>query len=163
MNPRYSSNYTQAESKLSCLPTESLLDILDATTSFSDKIRLVSTYRRLYDLLVLSVYSEAGRQLKWLPMFDGAKRGNCQTIASCLEAGAPIDYEDTEFPYRHILPIRPLQTAIGFARPLTVKWLLDHGANPNCTREASLRHLLLHRLFGLSFYQDFPSILYLIK
>ncbi|EWZ89302.1 hypothetical protein BFJ63_vAg5995 [Fusarium oxysporum f. sp. narcissi] len=124
---------TQTQSKLCRLPLELMLDILDATRKYSDKIRLVSTCWRLYDLLILFVYSEAGRQLRWLPMFDAAKRGNCRTLARCIEAGAPIDYEDSEFPFR---PIRPLQTAIAFARPLTVKWLLEHGANPNSTRDA---------------------------
>ncbi|KAF5667688.1 hypothetical protein FCIRC_9846 [Fusarium circinatum] len=130
MNPHCSS---QTESKLCNLPPEVLLDILDATEHYSDKIRLASTCRKLYDLLILFVYSETGRQLKWLPMFDAAKRGNCRTIARCLEAGAPIDYENSENTSR---PIRPLETAMGFARPLTVKWLLDHGASPNYTRDA---------------------------
>ncbi|KAF5573228.1 hypothetical protein FPCIR_14041 [Fusarium pseudocircinatum] len=122
----------QTQSKLCHLPPELLLHILDATGNYSNKVRLFSTCKRLYNLLILSVYSEAGRQLRWLPMFDGAKRGNCHTLARCIEAGAPIDYEDLESPFR---PIRPLQTAIGFARPLTVKWLLNHGANPNSTRD----------------------------
>ncbi|KAF5580248.1 hypothetical protein FPANT_9389 [Fusarium pseudoanthophilum] len=129
MNPHSSS---QTQSKLCRLPPELLLHILEATGKYSDKVRLFSTCKRLYNLLVLSVYSEAGRQLRWLPMFDAAKRGNRRTLAKCIEAGAPIDYEDSDSPFPHI---RPLQTAIGFARPLTVKWLLDHGANPNSMRE----------------------------
>lgn len=129
MNSEFS---TQTQSILCHLPPELLLDILDAIGKYSDKIRLLRTCKRLYNLFILFVYSETGRRLRWLPMFDAAKSGNWRTLARCIEAGAPIDYEDSEFPFR---PIRPLQTAIGFARPLTVKWLLNHGASPNSTRD----------------------------
>jgi hypothetical protein len=119
---------TQTQSKLCRLPPEILLDILEATREHSDKVRLVSTCRRLYDLLILEVYYEAGKRLSWLPMLVAAEDGNCRTLSRCIEAGAPIDYRPS------IYSFRPLQAAITLSRPLTVKWLLDHGASPNHMR-----------------------------
>ncbi|KAF9776140.1 hypothetical protein IL306_005727 [Fusarium sp. DS 682] len=115
----------QTQSKLCTIPPEIVLDILEATEKFSDKVSLAKTCRGLYDLLILAVYREAGKQLNWQPMFEAAEDGNCRTLARCIEVGAPIDYR----PARGGL--RPLQLAIIFYRPITVKWLLDHGANPN--------------------------------
>lgn len=121
----HSSNQTQ--SRLCRLPTEILLDILKATKEYPDKVGLVITCRKLYDLLILDLYCEAGKRLQWLPMMIAAEDANFRTFARCIEAGAPIDYRPSR--YRP----RPLVIAIMLSRPLTVKWLLDHGANPNST------------------------------
>ncbi|KAF5704845.1 hypothetical protein FMUND_12344 [Fusarium mundagurra] len=117
----------QNQSKFCRLPTEILLYILKATKKYSAKVKLVSTCRKLYYVLILDVYCEAGKQLKWLPMMEAAEDGNCRTLARCIEAGAPIDYRPPDY------HSRPVVVAIRLSRPLTVKWLLDHGANPNGT------------------------------
>ncbi|KAF5232672.1 hypothetical protein FANTH_12878 [Fusarium anthophilum] len=119
----HSSNQTQ--SKLCRLPTEILLEILKAPKKFADKVRLASTCRKLYDLLILDMYCEAGKRLHWEPMTIAAEDGNWRTLARCIEAGAPIDYR----PPKRLF--RPLLTAITLSRPRTVKWLLNRGANPN--------------------------------
>ncbi|KAF5971599.1 hypothetical protein FBULB1_9142 [Fusarium bulbicola] len=119
----HSSNQTQ--SQLCRLPTEILLEILKAPKKFADKVRLASTCRKLYDLLILDMYCEAGKRLHWEPMTMAAQDGNWRTLARCIEASAPVDYRPS------MCLFRPLVAAITFSRPRTVKWLLDHGANPN--------------------------------
>ncbi|KAF5663413.1 hypothetical protein FDENT_13137 [Fusarium denticulatum] len=122
MNSHFSN---QTQRKFCRLPTEILLGILKKTRKFSDKVKLVSTCRKLYYVLIL----EAGKKFQWLPMIQAAEDRNCRTLARCIEAGAPIDYRS---PLYHS---RPLVVAIRLSRPLTVKWLLDHGANPNGTSD----------------------------
>ncbi|KAF5644927.1 hypothetical protein F52700_2408 [Fusarium sp. NRRL 52700] len=120
---------TQTQSKLCQLPPKVLFDVVGSTNDYSDKVNLSKTCRKLYDMLILHIYSDAGRRLKWRHMLEAAEDGNCRTLARCLEAGAPVDYREPED------CVRPLQMAIAFCRPLTVKWLLAHGANPNFMRD----------------------------
>ncbi|KAI1018814.1 hypothetical protein LB503_005611 [Fusarium chuoi] len=127
MSP-HSSTQTQTQSKLCLLPPKVLFDVVGSTSDYSDKINLSRTCRELYDMLILHIYSDAGERLKWRHMFEAAEDGNCRTLARCLEAGAPVDYREPEN------CVRPLQMAIAFCRPLTVKWLLAHGANPDSMR-----------------------------
>ncbi|WKT38353.1 Ankyrin repeat-containing domain superfamily [Fusarium oxysporum f. sp. vasinfectum] len=115
----------QAQSTLHRLPPKVLFEILGFMGDYSDKMNLSRTCRQLYDMLILEAYSDAGKQLNWRHMFEAAEDGNCRTLAKCLQAGAPIEYRDPED------CARPLQIAIAFCRPLTVKWLLEHGASPN--------------------------------
>ncbi|KAG5758020.1 hypothetical protein H9Q72_013841 [Fusarium xylarioides] len=126
MSPQSS---TQAQSKLCSLPPKVLINILRHASDYPDQMNLSRACRKLYDMLILHIYADAGKQLEWRHMFEAAEDGNCRTLARCLEAGAPVDYRGQED------CVRPLQMAIAFCRPLTVKWLLAHGANPNFMRD----------------------------
>ncbi|KAJ4248721.1 hypothetical protein NW762_012559 [Fusarium torreyae] len=97
---------------------------------------LARTCKKMYRTLNRDLYKRSGKHLNWLPLFYGAHFNNTDTLERCLEAGAPIDrcFPETSR-YKEFLFFnpgwRPLRQAISEYSVDAVRWLLDHGADPD--------------------------------
>lgn len=147
------SNQTQSE--FCRLPTEILLAIRKATEKYSDKVKLARTCRKLYYVLILDVYREAGKKLEWLPMFQAAEDGNRLTLGKCIKAGAPIDYQLS--PYHP----RPLVVAIRLSGSLALSPLSGFLTMGQIRMVRAIK-VLLHRLLNTPCGPEFSPNIYLL-
>lgn len=124
------------------LPAELLLRV-SSCLSFRSASRLARANKEFHRILNIELYKRSRKQ-GWFPLTFGACTDNTDTLALCIEAGAPVDsrlpttmgsFRWCGESYYMVGGWRALRQAIHDNSPKAVKFLLDHGACPNFTPE----------------------------
>ncbi|KAH7198290.1 uncharacterized protein B0J16DRAFT_409823 [Fusarium flagelliforme] len=127
------------------LPAELLLRV-SSCLSLRFASRLARANRDFHRILNIELYKRSRKG--WFPLAFGACTENTDTLALCIELGAPVDFQIRKVKghfrwcgesYYEVGGWRALRQAIHDSRPEAVKFLLDHGSCPNSTPE-ELQH-----------------------
>ncbi|RBR03262.1 uncharacterized protein FIESC28_11791 [Fusarium coffeatum] len=123
------------------LPAELLLHV-SSCLSLRFASRLARANKKFHQILNIELYKRSRKG--WFPLAFGACTDNTDTLALCIEVGAPVDFHIRQTmgdfrwcgeSYYMVGGWRALRQAIHDNSPKAVKFLLDHGACPNSTPE----------------------------
>ncbi|CAG7555625.1 unnamed protein product [Fusarium equiseti] len=119
------------------LPAELLLRV-SSCLSLRFASRLARANKEFHRVLNIELYKRSRKG--WFPLAFGACTDNADTLALCIELGAPVDFQIRKVmgdfrwcgeSYYEVGGWRALRQAIHDSSPGAVKFLLDHGACPN--------------------------------
>ncbi|RMJ19690.1 hypothetical protein CDV36_000695 [Fusarium kuroshium] len=126
---------TAKPDRLSSLPPEIIFELFPYISLDEGGFSLVRASKRFYNLLIVELYKEAGRNSNWAPLFVGAISGNINTLERCHKAGAPLNYRwPGKDPVWWVLHIeegyQPLHVAMMHYQVEAVQWFLEKKVNP---------------------------------